>query len=472
MLRLVIDKEIRDILGSTKFALTFAACAFLILLSFVVGAANFKSSQARNDAARAENLRRLEGVTDWMAVFDTRVFLPPMPLATLVSGVSNDVGRTTEVRARGEMTTLDSRYNEEPMLAMFRFLDLEFIFQVVLSLFAILFGYDAICGEKERGTLRLNLANSIPRSTLILGKLIGSYLALGAALVLALGVSSLMLPLLGVKLTGDEWSRLGLVTLTGLLYFGVFLSLSTLVSAIAKRSSSSFMVSLVIWILAVMVIPRTAVLVAGRAVDVPSVDELSAQKANYASDLWRGFKSDMAEFKTPETEDVEAMMGAFNTYMDSLNSVRDKKMDAFTSRLNEQRTNRQAVQRAYALNLARLSPATSLTLATSELAGTSLALKDDFRKSAQDYQTSFGKFISEKTGMKVGGRMMVVKFNSDDEDEEEKPIDPSELPEFQYRQPSTAQVIGKAAVDIGLLAGLQLLFFLGSVISFNRYDAR
>ena len=41
------------------------------------------------------------------------------------------------------------------MLAMFRFIDLEFTFQVVLSLFAILFSYDAVCGERERGTLEI-----------------------------------------------------------------------------------------------------------------------------------------------------------------------------------------------------------------------------------------------------------------------------------------------------------------------------
>ena len=66
--------------------------------------------------------------------------------------------------------------------------------------------------------------------------------------------------------------------------------------------------------------------------------------------------------------------------------------------------------------------------------------------------------------------MMIVKMNTDEEEKE--PIDPSELPEFVYRQPELARVVGEAAPDMGLLAGLQLLFFLGCVVAFNRYDAR
>ena len=62
------------------------------------------------------------------------------------------------------------------------FLDLEFIVLIVLSLFAILFTYDAISGEKERGTLRLSFAGPVARHTYMTGKLLGSFLgAWGAA---------------------------------------------------------------------------------------------------------------------------------------------------------------------------------------------------------------------------------------------------------------------------------------------------
>ena len=44
MLTLIIEKEIRDIIGSTKFAVTFAVCSLLILLAFYVGAMSYQTN--------------------------------------------------------------------------------------------------------------------------------------------------------------------------------------------------------------------------------------------------------------------------------------------------------------------------------------------------------------------------------------------------------------------------------------------
>ena len=81
MFKLIVEKELRDIIGSTKFALTFGVCAVLILLTFYVGARNYQVSQRQYEAALAENLRQMEGLTDWLMVRNHRIFLPPQPLA-------------------------------------------------------------------------------------------------------------------------------------------------------------------------------------------------------------------------------------------------------------------------------------------------------------------------------------------------------------------------------------------------------
>ncbi len=469
MLRTIIDKEIRDLLRSTKFVYTFAVCAVLILLSFYIGASNYQTSVTHHEAARAENLRQLEGLTDWLNVEQHRIFLPPQPLAALVTRISNDIGRTTEVEARGELTAHDSRFNEEPIFAVFRFLDLRFIFQIVLSLLAILLGYDAISGEKERGTLRLALANAVPRWKYILGKLIGLFSTLSVSLLVALAIGCLMLPMMGVPMGGGDWIRLVLIIVAGLLYFGAFLSLSVFVSTMTQRTSSSFLVLLVFWIVSVLIIPRSAVLLAGRAVDVPSVDELASKKASFGTDLWSDFRSALADFSVPGEKDPEKLMTALNNYMDSLTTVRDNQMDAFALRLNEDRYNRQVQQQALAFNLARISPAASFSLAAAELAGTSLSLKDRYRQAAAEYQKTYASFMKEKTGMNVGGRMIIMKIGDDEKNE---PIDPTELPAFVYNQPQLAGSIGNVTTDTGLLVFFNLIFFAAAMVAFNRYDAR
>ena len=470
MLKLVIEKELRDILTSTKFTVSFGACAALILLAFFMGAAGYKADVARYDAARRENLKQMEGLTDWIMVRNNRIFLPPHPLASLVAGVSNDIGRTTEVHGRGELPQDDTRYGEEPVFAMFRFLDLEFIFQTVLSLFAILFAYDAISGEKERGTLRLSFANPLPRHTFLAGKLIGSFIALAVPLLVPILIGCAALSLLGVPLSADEWARLALIVAAGILYFGAFLTIGIAVSAMTARSSNAFLALLVFWIFAVLILPRSAILIAGRAIDVPSLDDINAKKFRYSEQLFTEDRLKMSGFTPAKTADMRKMVEEFQMFMGQIADERQKKMDEFSTRLNEERANRQAVQSAAALGIARVSPSASFSLAAATLAGTSVSMKDRYLEAAQGYQQTFGKFILDKTGMNPGGGM-VFRMRTGDA-EKPKPIDTHELPAFVFTPPVLADVLPPALTDLALLVLYIMVFFAVAHAAFRRYDLR
>jgi ABC-type transport system involved in multi-copper enzyme maturation permease subunit len=471
MLRFIIEKELRDIVGSTKFAATFGVCSVLIILSFYVGARSYQSNLIQYEAAKTQNLRQLEGLTDWLNVRQFRIFLPPQTLASLVGGVSNDIGRTTEISGRGELSATDSRYSEDPLFATFRFLDLDFTFQIVLSLLAILFAYDSVNGEKERGTLRLALANAVPRTLFITGKLIGSFLGLVVPLLLPIAMGAFLLPLMGISLTADEWMRFGLIVLAGILYCGAFVTLSVAVSSLTVRTSSSFLFLIVAWIFAVLIIPRSAVLIAGRAVDVPSVDEIGSQKARFSSQLWTEDRAAMNNFKPTSTGNPEKMMQEFQKFMQDQGDVREKKMREFSSRLNEDRENRQAVQERLALGLARVSPTATFSLAATRLAGTSLSLKEHYHNAAEGYQLNYGKFMLAKTGMNPGGNMVIFRMSTDN-GEKPKPIDPHELPEFQYVPMSLHDLFPQALMDLLLLVGFNVLLFVLACVGFLRYDVR
>jgi ABC-type transport system involved in multi-copper enzyme maturation permease subunit len=468
MMRLVIEKELREIIGSTKFAVAFGVCSLLILLAFYVGATEYHTSVARYEASKKENLKQMEGVTDWLNVRDHRIFLPPQVLASLVAGVSNDIGRTTPVRGRGEVAPDDSRYNEEPVYAVFRFLDLEFIVVIVLSLFAVLFTYDGICGEKERGTLCLSFAGPLSRRTYMTGKLLGSFLALGVPLLIPLLLGALMLPIMGVPMTGDEWMRLALIVVAGLLYFGAFLTLGIAVSALTLRSSNAFLILLVVWISAVLIIPRGAVLLAGRAVEVPSVDEIGAKTARFTQQQWAEDRAKMSQFQS--TGEPQQAIAQFQKFMGDIAENRQKKIDELSSRLHEERANKQAVQEALAFGIARISPTASFSLAATTLAGTSLDLKERYRNAALEYQDMFAKFVLGKTGVNPGSGMVLRVVVGDGE--KPKAIDPQETPPFIYQPATLADVASAGLTDLGVLALFCLVFFAIAHAAFVRYDLR
>jgi ABC-2 type transport system permease protein len=316
-----------------------------------------------------------------------------------------------------------------------------------------------------------------------LGKLIGSFLGLATGLLLAIGVGCLLLPIMGVPMSAADWFKLVLIALAGLLYFGVFLTLAIFVSAATRRSATSFLVLLVLWIGCVLIIPRSSVLIAGRAVDVPSVDELATQKSIFAAGLWDEFRTGMqtldvsrpsagAVYGGAQSEqDPNEMMRRLNQRLDSLSRIRETRMNEFAGRLNEQRHNAQRRQERLALSLARLSPATSLSLAATNLAGTAIGLKDRFHDAATQYQLAYRAFLKEKTGMDIGGARVVIR-TSGDEDTPPEPINPFELPAFDFPQPDASTVLQQSILDLGLLALFNLLFFAGAFVAFLRYDLR
>lgn len=470
MLRLIIEKELKEILASTKFIVTFGVCATLLLIAFYVGARNYQVNRTEYEAAVAENVKQMEGLTDWRRI-DHRIFLEPQPVAALVTGISNDIGRTTEMRTRGELSSENSRFNEDPLFAVFRFLDLEFIFGVVLSLFAILFGYDAVNGEKERGTLRLSFANAVPRDKYILGKLIGSFLSLSIPLLIPILIGSLLLILMGIPMTPDDWQRLAMIILSGYLYLGVFLALSVFISSLTEHSSSSFLLLLVVWIFAVLIVPRSAVLISGRAVDVPSLDEINFEKNKLSNQLRREDDSKMRTYwqDNPRTENEtdEEVRDRFRAYWGELADAREVKMRSLGQRLKEDRQNRERVQQKIALGISRISPTSVFSLAATDLAATSLDLQQRYLDEAVQYQETYARFIEEKSGSGP-----TIFFGGSQNEAEEDPIDPLELPVFTFERPSASELIGKSLPDMGLLMIFNLIFFAGSFLAFLKYDVR
>ncbi len=493
MFRLLVEKELRDLIGTPRFVLTFAISSLLILLAFFMGANNYRLMESRYDSARQESNRQIESLTteQWVMVSPT-LFVPPSALAALVSGVSNDIGRSVSIQGRGELNLENSYFSDNTAAAVFRLLDLEFVLTIVFSLFAILFCYNAVNGEKEQGTLRLLFSNSLARDQYILGKIAGSFLALGLPLLVPILIGCLLFMLMGIPMTGDEWIRLAGIVLCGFLFFGVFVMISILVSALTVRSSSSFILLLVIWILAILIIPRTAVLFAGRAVEVPSVDEISYQKRQLQMQLVQddmkalaqalGGESDGGSMRFEFNEESEnpeeaqrkmqERMEKFQQTQQELADARDEKMNSLSEKLNTERYNRQRVQQRWAFGLARISPTSPFTLAITNLAGTSLDAEDAFMEAARTYQQSFRTFQEKKAGMSGGGGFMIVMRTEDENHPEPEPINVSELPAFEYTPPQMASILPSLALDVGLLVFFNLAFFAAAFVAFLRYDVR
>ncbi len=204
--------------------------------------------------------------------------VPPNPLSIFAKGLENAMTRSFEIGVIG----IDVRAGQSSGNVVYSFFpapDFLYVVRVVLSLVALLFGFDQISREREQGTLKLLLSGPVSRGRVLLGKWIGNFLSLSVPflLVTLLGVAVLLLDP-DVRFTAGQFGRLGIILALALLYLAFFLSLGMLVSALTRRGATSVIVLLFAWALLVFVLPNLGTLVARQFVSVPSVRALSEKR--------------------------------------------------------------------------------------------------------------------------------------------------------------------------------------------------
>ncbi len=117
-------------------------------------------------------------------------------------------------------------------------------------LLGIMFGFDAVSGERSQGTLPRLLSQPIHRDEVILGKFVAGLVVVSIMLTsLVLFVSGIGIFRLGVVPTPTEVSRLGVWLVFTVIYVGFWQALATLCSVLAKRASTSAMIPLGVWLI-------------------------------------------------------------------------------------------------------------------------------------------------------------------------------------------------------------------------------
>ncbi len=469
MLRDIITKEIQDTIMSPRFVFTFLLCTILILISVFTGINNYQSEQKEYSAAVALNKKNLDSQTSYggVAGLGVKINKKPQVLSTVVSGIQEAVGRVATVNIAFDPNLVDSKYSSSPIFAVFGTLDLTFIVKIVLSLFAILFTYDAIVGEKERGTLKLALSNKVPRDRLILGKAIGGFISLLIPLIIPMVLGLIILMIYpNISLSGQDWGRLGLIFLMFLLYLSVFFTLGLFVSSRTSRSSTSFLLLLFIWVTFVTIIPKAAVMVAGQIKPIPSVHEITAQKDAFIQEVQKeAAEEQRAYFKENPQPTDKTKIPSWN---EEIKLWLEEFQQRMTSKLDERYA---AIERDYKIkvdgqqklaeNLSRISPASALMFSTMSLAKTGISEHDRFLDSIRTYKPIFTKWINAK---------MMRSLNLSGGQQPTPELD--DMPRHEFSAETFGDSFSRMLPDLVLMVLLIILFFVGAFVSFNKYDVR
>lgn len=120
----------------------------------------------------------------------------------------------------------------------------------LLPLIALILGFDAIVGERERGSLDLLLAMPITRLELLLGKYLGLAGALTLSTLLGFGVVGAMI---GIQLPVEALYHYAGFMLSAVLLGWAFLSLAVSISVFAVDRAQASGIAIALWFFFVLV---------------------------------------------------------------------------------------------------------------------------------------------------------------------------------------------------------------------------
>jgi len=455
----IARKEIQEGLLSARFVLLLVLALALIPASLYTNYRAYEVRKSDQVEMQRRSMDQLKGLsaTQLFTNPDLKVdvYLPPVPSSAFATGFEEAHPRHVLVGRHG--VEYGAPLEVSPSLGLFGGIDYLFVVQLLFSLFAVLLSFDAITREKEAGTLRSILANPVGRASLAAGKFLGGFTMVALPLVVAFLAGLLALAVAGLDLSaGGFLARSAWILVSSLLYVAVFFLLGLLVSTLTRATYAALVVSLAVWLVAVLVLPRSALLIARMARPVESRQAVLLEKTAALADI--------------ERAKGEALQAVYDQDPDTWQDARDgvvapfdRRADEAAHQLDQQHRTRVDAQRSLALAVARLSPTGSLVSFVTEMAGTGLSAERRFLTDAEGYQDTLHRELFAKVFMDTlpGG---TIRMGADPS------LDIQSIPEFRNHPPGPLQSLRIA--DLAMLTAWGLVLALGAFVALSRYDVR
>ena len=454
----IIKREILEHLQSLQFII-------LIILSILLFSMNGWVSVKKH----REQMRRysdgVTGVAQNQSTVETSLYMRPNPLVLLADGGSKYQPPGYSLGPKGKLTSLPAGPKNFKMPFVPE-LDWAFIIKVVFSLYVLLLAFRGISGEKEIGTLRLVLSNTLRRNQLLIAKYISIILTTGIPLILgglvSLCIVSILLP---QALSLSVVPRIGLMVILAFFYLSIFAFLGLFVSSLVGRSSVVLLILLSVWILFVVVVPNVSGILSDKLSSVPSEFQTARQVGPILKEqIWARIDKVKERVNRGELTTEEAIKRETDrAYEEGQEEIRNHYVvyeNAMKRRANAAR------------NLSRLSPTALFQFASESLADSGPRREERFERDAKAYSSIYDNYILEKVGRLVGtsywsfGSGITVNgkyINISSPHPQEYEGDKSDFPRFAESSTNLAVNVQEAFLD---LAGLSLWNLILAVLAF------
>ncbi len=496
MLKALIRRELLDNLMTFRFAAVALITLLLVVVNTVVLVQDYEQRlESYNDAVKFHKTDLDNSKTYSTAyLFADRA---PNPLSIFNVGLDKRLGNLIGIY-HGFMPTLwDAQMHgtDNPFIAFFSSIDIVFVFEVILSLMGLIFAYDAIAGERERGTLRLVLAQPIGRGQILLAKYISAMACLLVPLILSL-LFALLLLTRSIPLSPADFLRIAGIVLTSFAYLSLFYLIGLLISVATRRTGTALMLAMFVWGFLILVYPNLIRATVNPGGDIQTrvktahnqiqqiLDEYKRERQKFLEN--EGIAGEMAEFSKAlgfyHQADVDPV--TLTSYIESISVLSEiqpefekyvpvaKRYYSFVEPLVTRtiekawRIRKQALDEIYVRQAAtdrmllKLSPVGIYDTATQAWAGTDLLGLRDFFEAAQRYRKVIIDYLYAKEAFAAREWFVADKGS----------VDWSTLPAFTFQRSDVGTNAKRALPDMFLLLICNLVLFMGIVLIFIKSE--
>ena len=496
MLKNLIGRELLDNLMTFRFAAVALITLLLVVANTVVLTQDYEQRlESYNDAVKMHHQQLRQAKTySTMYLFVDRA---PNPLSIFNVGLDKRLGNLIGIYHGFVPSLWDAQMHgtDNPFIAFFSSIDIVFVFEVILSLMGLIFAYDAIAGERERGTLRLVLAQPIGRGQILLAKYISAMACLLVPLILSL-LFALLLLTRSIPLSTADFLRIAGIVLTSFAYLSLFYLIGLLISVATRRTGTALMLAMFVWGFLILVYPNLI-----RATVNPGGDTQARIKTaqNQIQQILDEYERERQKFLenegiAGETSEFSKALGFYHqadvnpvtltTYIENMSVISEIRPDfekyvpvakryynfvePLATRTVEKawRIRKQALDEIYVQQatmdriLLKLSPVGIYDTATQAWAGTDLSGLRDFFEAARRYRKVVIDYLYAKDAFSSREWFVADKGA----------VDWSTLPQFTFERSDVGTNAKRALPDLFLLLIANLVLFMGIVLIFMRSE--
>jgi len=331
----------------------------------------------------------------------------------------------------------------------------------VICFLCICFSYNAFSGEREDGTLKLMLSNSMSRSSIIFAKYLGLLVVFLIPILIGIIISCLIFEISpAVHLQSADYAKIGWFFLVSVLMVSLTIMLGFIVSSLVKSSYVSLIICLLCWTLMAIVIPNVSWIVSNQTDKVPTesaIRQEENQQINALQDCYMGWRSP----NTPEQ------------------MARDRKdcidrRTAIHNNLWSDYHNRQMTQTNQAIEFSKISPFGLFRFLGDKISGNNFHGYVNFFRQVKNYQLTFHDYVVSKDNADPESRHLF--WNEDPWSYgsfmSQQQIVPGEVPQFTAQSQTFRELVTSSLVDVAILCFWVIGLFAASFVAFVRYDVR